>query len=398
MSKFEVLIEQVANVRNHPNADRLSLLDINGYTCISAKLEDGSHRYKDGDLVAYIPEGAVLPEWLLKELDFWDDENQKGRLNGSAGNRIKAMRLRGILSQGVIYPCCGITNEETGTHYRKWMKMASGHVEKVGIGWDVAEQLGITKYEPPIPASMGGEVFSHSYDLIHKFDIENAQKFQNVFFPDDMVNITEKLHGTFTGLIFTSEKRDDFLEIPVGNADGDVIYATAYSKGLGSKGLCFRANEVNLNKNIYMRTLKALVDGWDQVILDILATFVKQGPMLILGETFGQGIQDLGYSTPPKFLAFDVIRDGHPLGYDQFEAMTIMLGVPRVPLLYHGRYADAQLEQLRDGKSSIDGKTLKEGIVIRDDTNDAYDFLGRKMLKMVSPDYLTRKGETTELQ
>lgn len=103
MSKFEVLVEQVKNVRDHPNADRLSLLDINGFTCISAKLEDGSHRYTDGDPVAYIPEGAVLPEWLLKELDFWDEENQKGRLNGSAGNRIKAMRLRGILSLGVVF-------------------------------------------------------------------------------------------------------------------------------------------------------------------------------------------------------------------------------------------------------------------------------------------------------
>lgn len=102
MSKFEVLIEQVQNVRDHPNADRLSLLDINGFTCISAKLEDGSHRYRDGDPVAYIPEGAVLPEWLLKAMDFWDDEKGKGRLNGSKGDRIKAMRLRGILSLGVV--------------------------------------------------------------------------------------------------------------------------------------------------------------------------------------------------------------------------------------------------------------------------------------------------------
>jgi RNA ligase (TIGR02306 family) len=398
MSKFEVLIEQVENVRDHPNADRLSLLDIKGFTCISAKLEDGSHRYKDGDPVAYIPEGAVLPEWLLRELDFWDNEKGKGRLNGSNGDRIKAMRLRGILSQGVIYPCCGITNEETGTHYRKWMRMADGEIHKVGIGWDVMEQLGITKYEPPIPASMAGDVFSHSADLIYKFDVENAQKYENIFFPNDIVNITEKLHGTFTGLIFTLEARDDFLSYPVNNTDGDIIYATAYSKGLGAKGLCFKATDDNIVKNIYMRSLKTMLDGLDSITLDILATFLKTGPIVMMGETFGVGVQDLSYSTNPKFLAFDIVRSGTILPYGDFNAMLIMLGIESVPLLYQGPYKDADLIDLRDGKSALDGKTLKEGIVIRDDLNNSYDFFGRKMLKMVSPDYLTRKGETTELQ
>lgn len=396
MSKFEVLVEQVSNVRDHPNADRLSLLDINGFTCISAKLEDGSHRYKDGDPVAYIPEGAILPEWLLKELDFWDEEKGKGRLNGSAGNRIKAMRLRGILSQGVIYPCCGLTNEETGTHYRKWMRMADGEIHKVGIGHDVAEQLGITKYEPEIPASMGGEVFSHSYDLIYKFDVENAQKFQNVFAPMDIVNITEKLHGTFCGMIFTLEKRDDFLEVVT---EEGTLYATAYSKGLGAKGLCFKATEQNLEKNIYMRALKNLIDTrTPDELANLYGEAQGETAFLIMGEIFGQGVQDLGYSTKPKFAAFDTVSAGEVDRYQVFKRVIKCLGIDRVPLLYQGPYAGADLVALRDGKSAVDGATLKEGIVIRDDLNEDTGFIGRKMLKMVSPDYLTRKGEATEFQ
>ena len=395
MSKFEVLIEQVSNVRDHPNADRLSLLNINGYTCISAKLEDGSHRYKDGDLVAYIPEDSVLPEWLLRELDFWDEEKGKGRLNGSAGNRIKAMRLRGILSQGVIYPCCGITAED-GTHFRKWMRMANGEIEKVGEGHDVADQLGITKYEPVIPASMGGEVFSHSYDLIYKFDIENAQKFQNVFDPMDIVNITEKLHGTFCGMIFTTQERPDFLEIPAG--DG-YLYATAYSKGLGAKGLCFKATEQNLEKNIYMRALKHFIDTRteDQLAALYMDAF-GETCFVIMGEIFGQGIQDLGYSTKPKFVSFDTVSSGSVDCYYVFKRVAKSLGIETAPLLYQGPYAGADLISLRDGKSAIDGQTVKEGIVIRDDLNTDTGFIGRKMLKMVSPDYLTRKGDATEYQ
>lgn len=261
---------------------------------------------------------------------------------------------------------------------------------------DMAPYLGITKYEPPIPASMGGEVFSHSYDLIYKFDIENAQKFENVFFPDDIVNITEKLHGTNCSIIVSNECRDDWYQFTNGEK---TLYATAYSKGLGAKGLCFRANDDNLTKNIYMRSLKTFLDSrTSEQLANLYGETENESAFLILGETFGQGIQDLGYSTPPKFLAFDTVSDGEVDSYRNFEKVTKSLGVETVPLLFKGRYGDADLITLRDGKSSIDGKTLKEGIVIRDDDNADTGFIGRKMLKMVSPDYLTRKGETTELQ
>ena len=213
MAEFIVEVVEIDGVRDHPNADRLTLVDILGFTIVTAKLPDGSARYKAGDLVAYIPEGAVLPEWLLKEMEFWDDEKNHGTLNGSQGNRIKAMKLRGVISQGVVYPLCGLDYDgvDGPTHARKWIKGADGYVHKTGLGFNVADILGVTKYEPVIPASMGGEVFSHSYDLIHKFDVENAQKYPTIFQPDDIVNITEKLHGTFTGLIFTLEARPDFM-------------------------------------------------------------------------------------------------------------------------------------------------------------------------------------------
>ncbi len=399
MSKFEVLVEDVQEVIEHPNADRLSLVRINGFFVVTNKLEDGSPRYKVGDLVAYIPEGSVIPEWLLKEMDFWDHDKGIGRLNGSKGNRVKAMKLRGIVSQGVMYPLCGM--DYTGAdgqpaHARKYIKGEDGFVHNAPLGSDVADILGVTKYEPPIPSSMSGDVFSHSYDLIHKFDIENAQRYQNVFSHNDIVNITEKLHGTFTGLIFTIEKREDFLEYFTGNG---VVYCTAYSKGLGAKGLCFKATDENLEKNIYMRSLKQFLDSRTYEQLEVLYEEVKcVGTFLILGETFGQGIQDLGYSTKPKFLAFDTITAGTVDRYHVFKQTAKDLGLDRVPLLYQGPYSGVDLESLRDGKSSIDGTTLKEGIVIRDDLNEDTGFIGRKMLKMVSPDYLTRKGNVTELQ
>lgn len=397
MSKFEVLVEDVQEVIEHPDADRLSLVRINGFYVVSAKLEDGSPRYKVGDLVAYIPEGSVLPEWLLKEMDFWDDEKGIGRLNGSKGNRVKAMKLRGVLSQGVMYPLCGLTNEETGTHYRKWIKGSDGYVHKTGLGFDVADILGVTKYEPVIPSSMDGEVFSHSYDLIYKFDVENAQKYPNVIGEDEEVNVTEKLHGTFTGMIFTLEQREDFHILDTGFSG--TVYATAYSKGLGEKGLCFKATEHNLTKNIYMRSLQAF---WDNMDLNAKLHFsirLSDGPMVVMGETYGQGIQDLGYATSPKFAAFDVVSNGKLLNWGELLFLTAQIQLPMVPLLAAGRLKDIDLVALRDGKSTLDEGTVREGIVVRTTDNGRSDIIGRKMLKLVSPDYLTRKSKNaTEYQ
>jgi RNA ligase (TIGR02306 family) len=104
MGTFATPIVRVLSVEHHPNADRLSIVKILGYTAISGKLEDGSHRYKEGDLVVYIPSASILPEWLLKEMDFWDKEKNMGSLAGSNGDRVKPLRLRGIYSEGVLYP------------------------------------------------------------------------------------------------------------------------------------------------------------------------------------------------------------------------------------------------------------------------------------------------------
>lgn len=122
MSDFAVRVLPVRNVRDHPDADRLSIMDVLGFVTISAKVPTGekivndegvevdvlTHRYRDGDLVVYVGEAAVVPDWLLKP-GFWKEDptgetEGKGMLAGSKGNRVKAVRLRGVFSQGIMFP------------------------------------------------------------------------------------------------------------------------------------------------------------------------------------------------------------------------------------------------------------------------------------------------------
>lgn len=99
MATFEVKVKKIRAIEPHDNADALEIAVIDGYMSIVKK-----GQYKPGDLVAYIPEASVLPVDLLKQLGFWNEEKGRGTLSGTKGDRVKAAKLRGILSTGILIP------------------------------------------------------------------------------------------------------------------------------------------------------------------------------------------------------------------------------------------------------------------------------------------------------
>ena len=131
MSTFRVEVTRIDGVLPHPNADRLELVRIRGWKAVAAK---GVHAA--GETVVYIPEDAVVPHPVLEALGL------TGKLAGKEHNRVKAIRLRGELSQGLLVPM-GVLHALAGP---------GEHAQ----GTDVAEALGITRWEEPIPAHLAG--------------------------------------------------------------------------------------------------------------------------------------------------------------------------------------------------------------------------------------------------
>ena len=168
MATFESRIHAL-RIEPHPNAGRLELAAVGGFRCIVGK---GS--FADGDLAACIPEGAVCPDWLIAELGL------EGRLAGKRQNRVKAVKLRGVLSQGLVYP------------------VRDGTIRGLAVaeGDDVTALLDLVKYEPPIPIAMQGEVRPAHGATLH-YDIENFKKYPDALRPGEPVVITEKLHGSW---------------------------------------------------------------------------------------------------------------------------------------------------------------------------------------------------------
>ncbi len=380
MADFKAPVVELT-IEEHPNADALELARVGDYTSIVQK-----GQYQTGDLGVYIPEQAILPDWAITQLGL------EGRLAGKAKNRVKAIKLRGVLSQGLIFPVETMTDVvETGVlgepskvvpgpiYCIRPYELGAGHI--VELGYDCAPWMGITKYEPVIPTHMNGQVFNASgYTL--KYDIENYKMHPDIITENDMVCFTEKLHGTWACFGY--------------HPDVDVPIVT--SKGFSSRGLAFKFSDEN-EHNLYIRTFKLKAERE----LEMLKSAHPGKPVYMLGEIYGRGIQDLAYDAEaePQFRLFDVYI-GTPGQGIYMDAPSVSMGwwqtdevgVETVPTLYVGPFSKEVMEEHTTGQTTLDGDCIREGIVIKPLIERRHDDIGRVILKSVSEQYLLRKGGT----
>ena len=352
MSTLRVTAE-VLTVHEHPNADALELAQVGLYRAVVAK-----GQYRTGDIALYIPEQSVLPAGLIEELGL------TGRLAGGKSDRVKAVRLRGELSQGIVCRPKALAEVD----------LARAAAE----GADFAEALGITKWVPPIPPTMNGDVAS-APDLLPWIDIENIQRYPDVFVPGEPVVLTEKLHGSACLLTYV--------------ADEDRVLVS--SKGFGSKSLAL----VEDPRNLYWRAIRG--HGVPEVAAR-LAERLGARRVGIFGEVYGAGIQDLTYGADGRrdtlgYAVFDVSAEiGGQLHW--LDAAELLTGeLPLVPRLFEGAYDIERVLEIATGRETVSGRGLhlREGVVIRSAT-ERYSPVtgGRAIAKVVSPAYLTRKGGT----
>ncbi|MEL6106895.1 MAG: RNA ligase (ATP), partial [Planctomycetota bacterium] len=124
-------IRRVIETRPIEGADRIELAVVDGWKCVVKKNE-----YASGDPVIYCEIDSFLP--IREEFEFLRKSSFKV-MDGREGFRLRTVKLRGQVSQGLLLDpsLLGRTFE---------------------LGEDVTEELGIAKYEAPIPACLGGEV------------------------------------------------------------------------------------------------------------------------------------------------------------------------------------------------------------------------------------------------
>lgn len=339
MSDFKCPVVEVT-IEDHPNADRLEVATHAGFKCIVPK-----GQMETGDWAVYIPEGSIVPDDLL------DDMGLTGKLAGADKNRVKAVRLRGVLSQGLLIPIDDIDDK-------------SGIVK---LGDDLAGHLGVTKWEPPIPTALQGQTYVAPVQPYQ--EINNVKHGDVEFEEGEEVSVTPKIHGTCS--IFTWHNGE--------------LHAT--SKGIAKRGLALTEEQQDGYRNVYLRIANELDLNH---LLACVAQDANARTVTLYGEIYGKGIQDMHYGADqPTFIAFDMKIDGEWLTPAQFMAKADFYGIARVPEIYVGEFDPEAIEMIANSHELARfGGGLREGVVVKS-ADDSH-----KVVKVINPDYLTRKGGT----
>lgn len=417
MSNFIVPVVLIDAIEPIDGADFIELVKIGEYRTVIRK-----GLFKENDKVVYIPEASLVPDNIIESLGL------TGKLSGSAKNRVKAIKLKSTLSQGLIMSA----------------------KDEWNVGDDVQEELGIFKWEPPIPETLNGKVCSANQEYTMVYDIENFKYFPDLIEQDEPVVISEKLHGSCCFMTLLSEnilfEKEIFDTIVIDPGGYDEVSGVrtypiteklvkgveridyfAASKGLSKLGLVFDVYSNRDNAYIKAATKYDVFKKMKNSVLikkhmdSYKESKGKDCVFHLLGEVYGCNIQDLGYSVPgtedAMFRVFDAFvglrSGGRFLNDDELEELLLELDLPRVPVLYKGPFSKEKLYELTEGKEMVSGKNLhiREGVVVRPlvertskesvhlskkfDRGLKFDgIFDRVQLKNVSASYLTRKNAT----
>lgn len=70
--------------------DNLSQVNLeNGEFIIANKKDDGTFRWTENEYAIYVSENSIIPEDVLKDRGYWNEEKNKGLLGGNKGNKVK---------------------------------------------------------------------------------------------------------------------------------------------------------------------------------------------------------------------------------------------------------------------------------------------------------------------
>lgn len=168
-----VTIRTVGKITPIEGADKIELAHIDGWQCVVKKGE-----FKEGDDCVYFEVDSFIPSHLPFMEGF---SNKFTKFEGEEGLRVRTMKLRKTLSQGLAMPIEVV--------------FPNGVVTPKDLSLEAA--LGVKKWERPIPLSSNlGEPKSTFPSFIPKTDQERVQNIPHVLNSDELFEVTLKLDGS----------------------------------------------------------------------------------------------------------------------------------------------------------------------------------------------------------
>lgn len=325
-------IRRISDIQEIPDADMIELAIVDGWKVVVAK----NVGHKVGDMVVYCEIDSFLP--IKEEFEFLRKSSYK-KMGDQEGFRLKTIKLRGQVSQGLILPL---------------KELQLSNKESLEIGMDVTEELGITKYEPPIPAELSGKVKGLFPSFLRKTDEERIQNLSGELenWKDKTFYVTEKLDGSS---------------------------ATFYYKD-GEFGVCSRNLELlETEDNTFWKVARQL--DLENKMRDFGLNISIQGELI--GSGVNGNIYKMNCHDVRVFNLFDIDnQEYHNLS--MLEGVANRFGIKTVPILdknYTLPNSVDDLLQQAEGKSVINENTDREGLVIRSfDRKISFKVISNKFL------------------
>ena len=339
-------IQKIISLEPIPNADSIERAQVLGWQCVVKKGE-----FKAGDLVVYFEVDSFLP--IRETYEFLRKQCYKKMLD-EEGFRLRTIRLRGQVSQGLVMPLSVI---EDGN--------AAGSND-FKEGEDVTELLKVKLYQPPIPAELMGKVKGQFPSFIPKTDETRVQVLQGVLDRHEglLCYVTEKIDGASV---------------------------TYYIKG-GEFGVCSR------NLELYETPENGL---WRFARDNKIEEKLKEIGIniAIQGEFYGEGINGNNLRVKGHRVAFFNVFYIDTYQYEGYGFAEIIgkLGLETVPIVMYpfNLINDIPtLVQMSQTKSVLNPNVEREGIVIRpiDEKMDLQMSStfgnGRLTFKVINPEFL----------
>lgn len=342
-------IRTISAIADIPGADKIETAYIDGWTVV---VEKGKHY--PGEQIVFVEIDAWIPHDLAP---FLSKGKEPREYQGIKGERLRSVKLRGQLSQGLVLPISSLAvKTESGDYLGDWDQF-DGH--------DVSERLGIVKWEREIPAQLRGQAKGNFPAFLRKTDQERVQ---------NLVREIERIRES---------GEPEMFEVSI-KLDGTSF--TAYHND-GATGFCSRNLELKPEDegSVYAQVFSKYH------LADALAATGMN--VAIQGEIMGPGIQGNRENlTEPTLYVFDVfdidarqyMNPGERMNF--FSMFLQHLGVQHVPLLCFIDSLPAVTDILRmaDGKSI--NNPVREGIVFKSCDRD-FSF------KAISDTFLLKGGD-----
>lgn len=336
-------VQRVLEINPIPGADVIELVRINGWQCVAKKGEFGV-----GDLGVYLEIDAIPPDIETFRFLWTQKEPVPGEpIVRPEKFRIRTLRLRGALSQGLLLP------------------LSAFDLAGVTEGEDVTERLGVGKYEPPVPTGMG-EWRAAFPGMVPKTDEMRIQSVPEVLteMQGKPYCITLKYDGTSATFVIDSRT--------------------------GEFHACGRNQSIKEGNSLY----------WNMARKYNIEAVLRQNPHLaVQGEIVGPGIQKNPLQLKEVSLFVFNVYDMARATYLNNETARVFLkeaGIPAVDVVEMGGafgYTQEQLLALAEGKyPGTDNE--REGIVIRPQTEMYSNILGGRLsFKAISNRFLLKEKD-----